>query len=90
MGLERSTDDDITPTHAEVACMERMLTEALDVGFLGLSTNQLRFDKLDGQACRSRTLPSTYAKWRENRRLKKLVRARGRIPAIRSRYQPCR
>ncbi len=79
MGLERSTDDDITPTRAEVACMERMLTEALDAGFLGLSTNQLRFDKLDGQICRSRTLPSTYAKWRENRRLKKLVRARGRI-----------
>ncbi|MGA8332857.1 MAG: hypothetical protein WB777_26775 [Mycobacterium sp.] len=79
MGLERSTDGDITPTRAEVACMERMLTEALDAGFLGLSTNQLRFDKLDGQICRSRTLPSTYATWRENRRLRKLVRARGRV-----------
>jgi N-acyl-D-aspartate/D-glutamate deacylase len=79
MGLERSTDDDITPTRAEVARMEQMLTEALDAGFLGLSTNQLRFDKLDGQLCRSRTLPSTYAKRRENRRLRKLVRARGRI-----------
>jgi N-acyl-D-aspartate/D-glutamate deacylase len=79
MGLERSTDDDIKPTRAEVARMERMLIEALDAGFIGLSTNQLRFDKLDGQVCRSRTLPSTYAKWRENRRLKKLVRARGRV-----------
>jgi N-acyl-D-aspartate/D-glutamate deacylase len=79
MGLERSTDDDIKPTLAEVARMEQMLTEALDAGFIGLSTNQLRFDKLDGQTCRSRTLPSTYAKWRENRRLKKLVRARGRV-----------
>ncbi len=79
MGLERSTDDDIKPTRAEVARMERMLTEALDAGFIGLSTNQLKFDKLDGQTCRSRTLPSTYAKWRENRRLEKLVRARGRV-----------
>src|ERR1700722_19422640 len=79
MGLERSTDDDIKPTRAEVARMERMLTEALDAGFIGLSTNQLKFDKLDGQTCRSRTLPSTYAKWRENGRLQKLVRARGRI-----------
>jgi N-acyl-D-aspartate/D-glutamate deacylase len=79
MGLERSTDDDIKPSRAEIARMERMLTEALDAGFLGLSTNQLRFDRLDGQVCRSRTLPSTYAKWRENRRLKKLVRARGRV-----------
>jgi N-acyl-D-aspartate/D-glutamate deacylase len=79
MGLERSTDDDMEPTRAEIARMERMLTEALDAGFLGLSTNQLKFDKLDGQVCRSRTLPSTYAKWRENRRLKKLVLARGRV-----------
>jgi N-acyl-D-aspartate/D-glutamate deacylase len=79
MGLERSTDDNIKPTRAEIARMEQMLTEALDAGFIGLSTNQLRFDKLDGQICRSRTLPSTYAKWRENSRLKKLVRARGRV-----------
>ncbi|MCV7412011.1 hypothetical protein AWC05_14140 [Mycobacterium florentinum] len=79
MGLDRSTNDDIKPTRAEIARMERMLTDALDAGFIGLSTNQLRFDKLDGQTCRSRTLPSTYAKWRENRRLKKLVRDRGRI-----------
>jgi N-acyl-D-aspartate/D-glutamate deacylase len=79
MGLERSTDDDIKPTRAQVARMEQLLTEALDAGFIGLSTNQLRFDKLDGQTCRSRTLPSTYAKWRENRRLQKLVRARDRV-----------
>jgi N-acyl-D-aspartate/D-glutamate deacylase len=79
MGLERSTDDDVKPTRAQVAHMEQLLTEALDAGFIGLSTNQLRFDKLDGQTCRSRTLPSTYAKWRENRRLLKLVRARDRV-----------
>ena len=79
MGLQRCTDDDIKPTGAELARMEHLLAQALDAGFVGMSSNQLRFDKLDGVVCRSRTLPSTYAKWRENRRLKKLVRARGRI-----------
>ena len=79
MGLVRATDDHITPTRAELWRMENLLAQALDAGFIGLSTNQLRFDKLDGVICRSRTLPSTYAKWRENRRLKAAVRARGRI-----------
>ncbi len=37
--------------------MERLLREALDAGFLGMSAQQLLFDKLDGDACRSRTLP---------------------------------
>ena len=79
MGLARSTDNDITPTAAELARMERMLVEALDAGFVGMSSNQLKFDKLDGVLCRSRTLPSTYAKRREYRRLNKLLRARGRV-----------
>ena len=79
MGLARSTDDDIVPTATELSRMEGLVAQALDAGFVGLSSNQLRFDKLDGVACRSRTLPSTYAKWRENRRLKALVRARGRV-----------
>ena len=35
--------------------------EALDAGFVGMSAQQLLFDKLDGEVCRSRTLPSTYA-----------------------------
>ncbi len=79
MGLERSTDGDIKPTPAELARMERMLAEALDAGFIGLSSNQLKFDKLDGEVCRSRTLPSTYAKSHEVRRLNKLVQQRGRV-----------
>ncbi|MBE7191692.1 MAG: amidohydrolase family protein [Gordonia polyisoprenivorans] len=79
MGLERSTDDAIRPTASELTQMESMLRDALDQGFVGLSTNQLRFDKLDGETCRSRTLPSTYSKFRENRRLKGIVRKRGRV-----------
>ena len=79
MGLDRATRKDTRPTSDEQAQMERMLTEALDAGFLGMSSQQLLFDKIDGETCRSRTLPSTYAKPRELRRLKSLLRRRDRV-----------
>ena len=79
MGLDRATRKDVRPTAAEQAEMERMLGEALDAGFVGMSSQQLLFDKIDGETCRSRTLPSTYAKPRELRRLKSLLRKRGRV-----------
>ncbi|OBH49256.1 amidohydrolase family protein [Mycobacterium sp. E2479] len=79
MGLDRATRDDVRPTGAELAQMEKWLGEALDAGFVGLSSQQLKFDKLDGEACRSRMLPSTYARRRELRRLKTLVRRRRRV-----------
>jgi N-acyl-D-aspartate/D-glutamate deacylase len=79
MGLDRATRKEMVPTSSELAEMERMLTEALDAGFLGLSSQQLLFDKIDGDICRSRTLPSTYAKPRELRRLKSQLRRRGRV-----------
>ncbi|MFC7503434.1 amidohydrolase family protein, partial [Nocardioides sp. GCM10030258] len=64
MGLERSTDAAVRPTAAELAQMEADLVDALDAGFVGMSSQQLMFDKLDGETCRSRTLPSTYARRR--------------------------
>lgn len=79
MGLDRATRKDQRPTRAEQAQMEGMLIEALRAGFVGMSSQQLLFDKLDGDVCRSRTLPSTYAKPRELRRLKSLLRKSGRI-----------
>lgn len=79
MGLDRATRSDERPTRAEQAEMERMLKAALDAGFVGMSSMQLLFDKIDGDTCRSRTLPSTYAKPRELRRLKSLLRRTGRI-----------
>ncbi|TGD88253.1 hypothetical protein BayCH28_10855 [Mycolicibacterium sp. CH28] len=79
MGLDRATRKDVQPTASEQSEMERMLAEALDAGFVGLSSQQLLFDKLDGETCRSRTLPSTYAKPRELRRLKALLRRSGRV-----------
>ncbi|MGA5538453.1 N-acyl-D-amino-acid deacylase family protein [Mycolicibacterium nivoides] len=79
MGLDRATRKDERPTAAEQARMEQMLKEALDAGFVGMSSQQLLFDKIDGDTCRSRTLPSTYAKPRELRRLKSILRRAGRV-----------
>ena len=79
MGLERATTDEDQPTAAELKQMEHWLIEALDAGFIGLSSQQLLFDRLDGDVCRSRTLPSTYVKRKEMRRLTRLVRKRGRV-----------
>ncbi|CRZ14188.1 N-acyl-D-amino-acid deacylase family protein [Mycolicibacterium neworleansense] len=79
MGLDRATRNDERPTPAEQARMEQMLKEALDAGFVGMSSQQLLFDKIDGDTCRSRTLPSTYAKPHELRRLKSLLRRSGRV-----------
>ncbi len=79
MGLDRATQKRERPTRSEQAQMERMLSEALDAGFVGMSSQQLLFDKLDGDTCRSRTLPLTYAKPHELRRLKSLLRRAGRV-----------
>jgi N-acyl-D-aspartate/D-glutamate deacylase len=79
MGLDRATRPEERPSAAEQARMEAWLTEALDAGFLGMSSQQLLFDKLDGEVCRSRTLPSTYARPRELRRLNAILRARERV-----------
>ena len=79
MGLDRATRTDVRPSAAELARMEAMLNEALDEGFVGMSSQQLLFDKLDGEVCRSRTLPSTYAKPRELRRLNAILRRRNKI-----------
>src|SRR6478735_12366941 len=78
MGLDRATRKEVRPSRAEQRKMERMLTEALDAGFVGMSAQQLLFDKLDGDLCRSRTLPSTYAKGKEMRGLRSILRRRRR------------
>ncbi|MEV6095912.1 amidohydrolase family protein [Nocardia sp. NPDC051981] len=78
LGLQRATDPDVQPTESELTAMEHKLTEALDAGFVGMSSQQLLFDKLDGEVCRSRTLPSTYATGKERRRLNRILRDRKR------------
>ena len=79
MGLSRATDLSTQPTEEELKTMERLLKEALDEGFLGLSTMCLKWDKVDGDREWSKSLPSTYARWSEIARLNKLVRAYNRV-----------
>lgn len=79
MGLDRATRKGVRPSASELSRMEAMLNEALDEGFVGMSSQQLLFDKLDGEVCRSRTLPSTYAGPRELRRLNAILRRRNKI-----------
>ncbi|TDF34990.1 N-acyl-D-glutamate amidohydrolase [Alteromonadaceae bacterium M269] len=79
MGLSRATDVQVKPTEQEMQSMEGHLKEALDVGFLGLSTMCLKWDKVDGDREWSKSLPSTYANWKEVSRLNKLVRQYDRV-----------
>jgi N-acyl-D-glutamate deacylase len=79
LGLGRAVDRDVVPTEAELREMERWLEEALDAGFLGLSSMTNPWDKLDGDRYRSRMLPSVYARWSEYRRLNRVLRRRDRI-----------
>ena len=46
-----------------------MLEDALDAGFVGLSTIRSSFSKLEGARYPTRLLPSTYATWAEYREL---------------------
>ncbi|WP_067702797.1 N-acyl-D-amino-acid deacylase family protein [Nocardia jejuensis] len=79
MGLGRAVDAQTRPTDAELTRMRVMLSDALDAGFLGLSTIRSSFSKLEGTRFPTRQLPSTYAAWREYKALNEILRARGRI-----------
>ncbi|OUS94445.1 amidohydrolase family protein [Rhodococcus sp. NCIMB 12038] len=79
LGLGRGTDKRIEPTARELEQMGAMLTDAVDAGFLGLSSMTNALDKIDGDEYRSRSLPSTYARWKEFRFLNRILRERGKI-----------
>ncbi|WP_285028791.1 amidohydrolase family protein [Mycolicibacterium sp. lyk4-40-TYG-92] len=79
LGLDRATTPNVTPTNTELEAMAARLEAALDAGMLGMSGMDAAIDKLDGDRFRSRALPSTFATWRERRRLIKVLRKRGRI-----------
>ncbi len=79
MGLKRSVERGVRPTPAEMARMETLVQDALDAGFMGLSTMTTRIDKIDGDRARSKPLPSTFAGFREYRRLNAILRRAGRV-----------
>ncbi|ORV45767.1 hypothetical protein AWC02_12710 [Mycolicibacter engbaekii] len=79
LGLDRATTEGVVPTDAELEQMAALLDEGLKAGLLGMSGMDSPIDKLDGDRFRSRALPSTFATWRERRRLIKVLRKRGRM-----------
>jgi len=80
MGLHRSLDRRERPSAEELSRMEALVREGLDLGYLGLSIQTLKWDKMGGSRdIRSRPLPSTFARWSEYRRLTRLLRERGRV-----------
>ncbi|RMI29925.1 N-acyl-D-amino-acid deacylase family protein [Nocardia stercoris] len=79
LGLGRAVTRDTKPSAAEIARMRTLLDEAIDAGFLGLSSMSNPLDKIDGTEYRSRSLPSTYARGKEVRALNRVLRRRKRI-----------
>lgn len=79
MGILDATDRKVKPTETQLKQMENVTEEAMRAGFLGLSTMRLKWDKIDGDRAWSRSLPSTYARMSELRRLNKIVRRYDRV-----------
>ncbi|MGE8502227.1 MAG: N-acyl-D-amino-acid deacylase family protein [Pseudomonas sp.] len=78
MGLLDATTER-TPSEAEMRHMETLLNDALDNGFLGLSVMKTKIDRVAGERAWSRPLPSTFASWKEFKRLFATLRKRGAI-----------
>ncbi len=79
MGLARAVDPKERPTRAEQKTMEGILVDALDAGYLGMSSMTNPWDKVGGDRHRSARLPSTYATWGEYRRFHRILRKRKRV-----------
>ena len=79
MGIKRSLSDDESATIQEKEMMLNMLNDALDEGFLGLSTMDNPWDKMDGDRYWSHKTPSFYASWKERKGLIELLRKRDAI-----------
>ncbi len=79
MGMHRSVQDNEKATSEEKKHMEAMLHEALDCGFLGMSTMDSPWDKMDGEKYWSHKTPSFYASWKERKSLIEILRERDAI-----------
>lgn len=79
MGLDRAVDESVKPTASEQREMERLLSEALDEGYLGMSFNTLPWDKLGGDRFNSSPTPSVFATFSEYRSFARVLRDRERI-----------
>jgi len=72
MGFENSISRD--PTEAELKKMEQLLSDGLDMGYVGLSTDALPFHYLANQPNTHKTIPTQFARYGELKALTKIVR----------------
>lgn len=79
MGMARSVTDNEIATEVEQLQMNDMLNEALDAGFLGMSTMDSPWDKMDGDKYWSHKTPSFYGTWKERKLLLNTLRKRDAI-----------
>lgn len=79
MGIKRSLTDNVSATKEEENVMLNMLNDALDAGFVGLSTMDNPWDKMDGDRYWSHKKPSLYSTWKERKPLIELLRKRDAI-----------
>jgi N-acyl-D-aspartate/D-glutamate deacylase len=77
MGLQESISRE--PTEGELLRMEDLLREAMDQGYLGMSTDGLPFHYLANAPNTDKRIPTQFASFSEMKRLLKVVRERGRV-----------
>jgi len=77
MGLQESISRD--PTEGELAMMETLLEQAMDQGYLGMSTDGLPFHYLANEPHTDQRIPTQFASFGELKRLLKVVRNRDRV-----------
>ncbi|GAB3291443.1 N-acyl-D-amino-acid deacylase family protein [Parahaliea aestuarii] len=77
MGLEASVTRE--PTEAELGEMERLLEQALQQGYLGLSTDGLPFHYLANAPNTDKRIPTQFASFKEMKRLLAVVRKYDRV-----------
>ncbi len=78
MGIERSLRVP-KATSAELAAMERIVRDAMEAGYLGLSIDMLPWHRMDGEPFCGISIPSQQAATREYRRLARIVRQYERV-----------
>lgn len=77
MGLEASVSRE--PTEAELQQMEALLEQAMQQGYLGLSTDGLPFHYLANAPNTDKRIPTQFASFRELKRLLAVVRKYDRV-----------
>ncbi len=78
MGMDRSLNVSRAAPE-EIKSMRRIVSEAMDAGYLGLSIDMLPWHRMDGDPFRGISVPSQHATPSEYRQLAAVVRRRDRV-----------